>query len=92
MQLVVFFCLGTALIQLFFSNPLQLVDVNSTLTRVAGAFPTGATFFVSWQVIQMGFQISLEQALIGAPVNLSHVLTTTGYAWISELLAVWSAC
>ncbi|GAA6006475.1 hypothetical protein JCM11491_004976 [Sporobolomyces phaffii] len=59
---IVVFCIGISAFTAFLNAFRQPVSV---LTVVAGAFPRGATFFVSWSLLIIGLQHGLEIALFG---------------------------
>ncbi|GAA5983145.1 hypothetical protein JCM5350_007895 [Sporobolomyces pararoseus] len=59
---IVVFCIGISAFTAFLNAFRQPVSV---LTVVAGAFPRGATFFVSWSLLVVGLQHALEIALFG---------------------------
>ncbi|GAA5931546.1 uncharacterized protein JCM15063_001498 [Sporobolomyces koalae] len=59
---IVVFCIGISAFTAFLNAFRQPVSV---LTVVAGAFPKGATFFVSWSLLIVGLQSGLEISLFG---------------------------
>ena len=72
---IVVFCIGITAFTAFLNAFRQPVSV---LAVVAGAFPKGATFFVSWSLLIVGLQNGLEIALFGISwINHSSYVQTT---------------
>lgn len=66
-NILIVFVVGLAAFSAFlnlFQNPASL------LTVIAGSFPKGATFFVSWSLLVVGVQSGIEIALLGIPYVL----------------------
>ncbi|KIP05154.1 hypothetical protein PHLGIDRAFT_108550 [Phlebiopsis gigantea 11061_1 CR5-6] len=68
-NVLVFFCVGTAALQSFLVS-FKSVAGEQLLQVVADSFPTAGPFYVGWLIFTMGIHGGLELALFGLPLIL----------------------